>query len=123
MPLYSTPSVNDRLITLAMNYLQTLDPEYFPFAAEFDDARRNAFVRDLRIGLSDLQETGAKRGTSSTGNLASDKRLREVIRDWAEAEGGWPKGQDPENPFGVAGAAEFEDDEPKAAPAGVMESV
>lgn len=123
MPLFAVPSVNDRLLELTTNYLQTLDPEYFPFAAEFDDARRNAFVRDLRIGLSDLTETGAKRGTSSTGYLASDKRLREIIRDWAEAEGGWPKGQDPQNPFGVAGAADFDDDEPTEAPAGVMESV
>ena len=123
MPPFSVPSVNDRLITLVMDYLHTLDPEYFPFTAEFDDARRKAFVRDLRIGLSDLQETGAKRGTSSTGNLASDKRLRQVVRDWAEAEGGWPKGQDPRNPFGVAGAAEFEDDDQTSAPAAVMESV
>ena len=28
MPLNTGPSVNDRLITLAMNYLHTLDPEY-----------------------------------------------------------------------------------------------
>ncbi len=125
MPLYVEPSINDQLVTLAMNYLQTRDPKYFPFAAEFDDARREAFVRDLRIGLSDLTESGAKRGTSSTGFLTSDKRLRTIIRDWAEAEGGWPKGQDPFNPDGVGGVAWFDDDddEPADAPAGVMESV
>lgn len=121
MPLYVEPSINDRLITLAMNYLHTLDPEYFPFAAEFDDARRNAFVRDLRIGLSDLTESGAKRGTSSTGYISSDKRLQQIVRDWAEAEGGWPKGQDPRNPLGVAGVASFDDDdEPAEAPAGAV---
>lgn len=121
MPLFAEPPVNDRLITLVTNYLHTLDPQYFPFAAEFDDNRRRAFVRDLRIGLSDLQETGAKRGTSSTGYLASDKRLQAIVRDWAEAEGGWPKGQDPRNPMGVAGVASFDDDEQAAAPAGAVE--
>lgn len=122
MPLYAEPSINDRLITLVTNYLHTLDPQYFPFAAEFDDERRRAFVRDLRIGLSDLTETGSKRGTASTGYLASDKRLQQIVRDWAAAEGGWPIGQDPQNPFGVAGVADFdEDDEATAAPAGAVE--
>ena len=93
MPLFADPPINDRLITLVTNYLHTLDAQYFPFAAEFDDARRNAFVRDLRIGLSDLTESGAKRGTSSVGFITSDKRLQAIIKDWSEAEGGWPKGR------------------------------
>lgn len=121
MPLFADPPINDRLITLVTNYLHTLDPQYFPFAAEFDDDRRQAFVRDLRIGLSDLTETGSKRGTASTGYIASDKRLQEIIRDWADAEGGWPKGQNPRNPMGVAGVASFDNEGQPAAPAGAVE--
>lgn len=121
MPLFADPPINDRLITLVTNYLHTLDAQYFPFAAEFDDDRRRAFVRDLRIGLSDLTETGSKRGTASTGYIASDKRLQAIVRDWADAEGGWPKGQDPRNPLGVAGVAGFDGDEQAAAPAGAVE--
>lgn len=121
MPLFADPPINDRLITLVTNYLHTQDPEYFPFTAEFDDDRRRAFIRDLRIGLSDLTETGSKRGTSSTGYIASDKRLQMIVRDWAEAEGGWPKGQDPQNPYGVAGVAHFDDDDAELAPAGAVE--
>ena len=122
MPLFAEPPINDRLITLVTNYLHTRDPQYFPFTAEFDDERRDAFIRDLRIGLSDLTESGAKRGTSSTGFITSDKRLQTIVNDWAEAEGGWPKGQDPRNPHGVASVAPFDDaDEPGAAPAGMVE--
>lgn len=105
MPLHANPLINDRLIEHVTEYLQTIDPEYFPFAAAFDDAQQTAFVRDLRIGLSDLTESGAKRGTSSTGYITSDKRLRQVVQDWAAADGGWPMGQDPRNPLGVASVA------------------
>lgn len=123
MPLFAEAPINSRLITLAMDYLHTLDPQYFPFTAGFDEERRDAFVRDLRIGLSDLTESGAKRGTSSTGYITSDKRLQAIVRDWADAEGGWPKGQDPRNPMGVASVAPFDDDKPtEEAPASVMKT-
>lgn len=102
MPLHAEALINDRLITMVTDYLQTLDPKIFPFTANFDDARRNAFVRDLRIGLSDLTESGSKRGTASVGYITSDARLREILRDWSEADGAWAKGQDPRNPLGVA---------------------
>lgn len=102
MPLSAKPLINDRLIEHVTEYLQTLDPSYFPFAAAFDDNQRAAFVRDLRIGLSDLTESGAKRGTSSTGYITSDKRLRAVVQGWAQANGGWPVAHDPRNPLGVA---------------------
>lgn len=111
MPLFADPLIHYDLIERATAYLQTLDPAYFPFAAMFDDERQSAFVRDLRIGLSDLTESGSKRGTASTGYITSDKRLRAVIADWAHAEGGWPAGQNPKNAYGVAGAAHFNDDE------------
>ena len=111
MPLYADPLIHENLIEYVTNYLQTLDPAYFPFSANFDDEQRNAFVRDLRIGLSDLQESGSKRGTASVGYITSDKRLRAVVADWADADGGWPSGQNPRNAYGVAGAARFNDDE------------
>lgn len=101
MPLHSEPLINNRLVDHVTDYLQSLDSSYFPFTERFDDERREAFVRDLRIGLSDLTESGAKRGTSSVGYITSDKRLHAVIDDWAAAEGGWPKGHNPHNPDGV----------------------
>lgn len=111
MPLYAPPSIDENIIQHVTAYLQTLDSRYFPFAAAFDAERQKAFVRDLRIGLSDLQESGSKRGTSSVGYPTSDQRLRQIIADWTEADGGWPTGQDPKNAYGVAGAASFNDDE------------
>ncbi len=108
MPLHADLLINERLIEHVTDYLQTLDPAFFPFTAQFDDARRAAFVRDLRIGLSDLTESGSKRGTSSVGYITSDKRLRQVVDDWASADGGWPKGQNPKNPAGVASVAPFD---------------
>lgn len=108
MPLESSPLINDRLIEYVTEYLQTLDPTYFPFAAGFSDEQRAAFIRDLRIGLSDLTESGSKRGTSSTGYITSDKRLRQLVQVWAAADGGWPLEQDPRNPLGVASVAPVE---------------
>ena len=51
MPLHVAPLIDKRLIDIATDYLQTLDPAYFPFAANFDAEKQAAFVRDLRIGL------------------------------------------------------------------------
>ncbi len=108
MPLRADMLINERLMEHVTNYLQTLDPAWFPFTAKFDDARRTAFVRDLRMGLSDYTEGGSKRGTSSVGFIVSDKRLREIVDDWADAGGGWPKGQNPKNAFGVTGVVSFD---------------
>jgi hypothetical protein len=102
------PLYHHGLVERAVAYLQTRNPELFPFAARFDEAREEAFVNDLRMGLSDLVESGAKRGTSSTGFITSDRRLLEVVEDWASANGGWPVGQDPTNPDGVGGTAPFD---------------
>lgn len=102
MPLHAEPLVNDRLIEAVTDYLQTHDARIFPFTANFDDEKRAAFDRDLRIGLSDLTESGSKRGTSSVGYITSDRRLQVVVREWLDADGEWPKGQDPYNPLGVA---------------------
>jgi len=89
------PAFDQRLVDRVIAYLQTRDARLFPFAQGFDNERQRAFVRDLQVGLSDLTESGAKRGTSASGFLVSDKRLEEIVREWAEAAGGWPEGTDP----------------------------
>jgi hypothetical protein len=102
------PLYHHGIVERVIAYLQTRDPELFPFTARFDEERERAFVRDLRMGLSDLVESGAKRGTSSTGFITSDRRLVEIVEDWAAANGGWSLGQDPTNPDGAGGAAPFD---------------
>lgn len=109
MPLHAEPLLNDRLIEAVTDYLQTHDARIFPFTANFDAEKRTAFDRDLRIGLSDLTESGSKRGTSSVGYITSDRRLQAVVRDWMDADGEWPKGQDPRNPMGVASVLSTDD--------------
>ena len=107
------PLYNQRLVERVIAYLQTRDPSLFPFAARFDEERQRAFINDLRMGLSDITESGSKRGTSAAGFLTSDKRLMAIVEDWAAAAGGWPATQDPTNPYGVGGVAPF-DAEPVA---------
>ena len=88
------PAFNQTLVDRAITWLQTRDAAIFPFTASFDAERENAFVRDLRLGLSDLTESGSKRGTSSAGFLVSDKRLQAVVAEWEAAGGEWPAGHD-----------------------------
>ena len=89
------PAFDQPLVERVIAYLQTRDVQLFPFAARFDDARAKAFANDLRVGLSDLTESGAKRGTSASGFLVSDRRLHEIIAEWAAARGEWPEGSNP----------------------------
>lgn len=108
MQIDPEPLFHQGLVDRVIAYLQTRDERLFPFTARFDEERHQAFIHDLRDGLSDLTESGAKRGTSATGFLTSDKRLREVVENWAAAGGGWPETQDPTNPFGISGVAPFD---------------
>ncbi|MGH2532525.1 MAG: hypothetical protein ACRDJW_09485 [Thermomicrobiales bacterium] len=94
-----------RLAERAVVYLQTKDPALFPFTAEFDDERRRAFVRDLRVALADLQDSGSARKTAASGFIMSDRRLHEVVAEWAAADGDWPLGADPRNWNTALGAA------------------
>jgi hypothetical protein len=105
-----TPLYHHGLVERVIAYLQTKDSSLFPFTARFDAERQKAFINDLRTGLSDLTESGSKRGTSASGFLTSDKRLREIVENWAEAGGGWPETQNPTNAYGLAGAAPFDAD-------------
>ena len=113
-----SPAYDHRLAELVVAYLQTGDERLFPFAARFDDARRRAFVRDLREGLSDLTDTGSARKTSAAGFMLSDRRLHEIVREWAAANGGWPRGADPRNPDTALGAISADDEGPGLVPDG-----
>ncbi len=95
-----------RLAERVIVYLQTRDPDLFPFAVRFDAARRKAFVRDLREGLSDLQDSGSARKTSASGFIMNDRRLREVVAEWAAANGDWPQGSDLRNPVTALGSVD-----------------
>lgn len=100
------PAFDQRLVDRAIAYLQTRDSRLFPFAERFDAEQLRAFMRDLRLGLSDLTETGAKRGTSAAGFLVNDRRLHEVVQEWAQAGGRWPAGADPRDPFTALSAVD-----------------
>jgi hypothetical protein len=103
---------DDLLVDRVVEYLQTLDPRLFPFAARFDEHQRRAFVRDLREGLGEVNDSGSARKTSATGFIASDQRLREVIAEWAAAGGGWPEGSFPADPDTALGSSTRDDSPP-----------
>ena len=105
------PAYDPELVERVIAYLQTRDSRLFPFVQGFDDDQMKAFVHDLRVGLSDLTESGAKRGTSASGFIVSDRRLHEIVNEWAGAGGRWPAGSDPRDPFTALTAAEPDPDE------------
>lgn len=110
------PSYDHNLAERVVEYLQTRDARLFPFAARFDAERRRAFVRDLREGLAELTDSGSARKTSSTGFMMRDTRLHQIVREWAAAGGGWPRGADPRNPVTALGAVSAEDQGPGLVP-------
>ena len=89
------PNYDHRLAERVVAYLQTKDARLFPFTARFDAERRRAFVRDLREGLAEITDSGSARKTSATGFVMNDSRLHQIVREWAAAHGGWPRGADP----------------------------
>ena len=95
MPRVPEPLYNFRLVERVVEYLQTRDVDLFPFSVGFDAEREKAFVFDLRDGLGDLVDSGSARKTSATGFIMSDRRLAEIVNEWARAGGGWPIGADP----------------------------
>ncbi len=110
------PAYDHDLAERTIAYLQTRDPELFPFAAAFDAARQRAFIHDLREGLSDLTDSGSARKTSASGFIMRDRRLREIVAEWAAAGGGWPRGADPRNPVTSLGASSSDDEGPGLVP-------
>jgi hypothetical protein len=96
--MYPGQTYSHDLAKQAVEFLQTRDPRIFPFVARFDDERMRAFLTDLREALSDLTDSGSARKTSATGFMMRDQRLRDVVTEWAVADGDWPPGADPRNP-------------------------
>ena len=110
------PNYDHRLAERVVVYLQTRDARLFPFAARFDAERRRAFARDLREGLGEITDSGSARKTSATGFLMSDARLHDIVREWAAANGGWPRGSDPRNPVTALGSVPADDEGPTGDP-------
>jgi len=104
------PNYHHRLAERVITYLQTKDWRLFPFAQGFDDARRRAFMHDLREGLSDLTDSGSARKSSATGFPMNDRRLMETVQEWAAAKGDWPAGANPANPVTALGSVSAEDE-------------
>jgi hypothetical protein len=107
---------NDAVLDRVVAYLQTLDWRYFPFSANFDERQRSAFVRDLREGLGDVNDSGSARKTSATGFIASDRALRRVVAEWQAAGGGWPEGSYPTDPDTALASSSVDDSPPSIVP-------
>jgi hypothetical protein len=104
---------NDLLMDRVVEYLQTRDPRLFPFTAGFDDHQRAAFIRDLREGLGEINDSGSARKTSATGFIASDQNLRRIILEWEAAAGNWPEGSFPQDPNTALGSSTAVDSPPR----------
>src|SRR4051794_37886935 len=98
MQIQPGPAYDHRLAERVILYLQTKNSALFPFTSQFDEARQRAFTHDLREALADLQDSGRARKTSSSGFMMNDRRLNEVVAEWAAAGGEWPRGSDPQDP-------------------------
>jgi len=116
MQLKAEPAYDHRLAERVIVYLQTKDPALFPFTANFDEHQQKAFARDLREGLSDLQDSGSARKTSASGFIMHDRRLHEVVQEWAAAGGGWPLGSDPRVTDTAIGSVNRDDERPDLLP-------
>lgn len=112
------PSFNMLMLDRVVEYLQTGNPRFFPFTAHFNAQQRRAFKRDLREGLGDLVDSGSARKTSATGHIMNDERLRDIIDEWARANGGWPLGADPTTAVTALGSSSADDSPVGALPAG-----
>lgn len=89
------PNYDHKLSERAIEFLQTNDERLFPFSRHFDEPKRRAFRRDLREGLAEITDSGSARKTSASGFIMSNARLREIVYEWAEAAGRWPRGAEP----------------------------
>jgi len=116
MQLSPDPAYDHKLVDRIVVYLQTKDPSLFPFTAGFDEARRRAFMRDLREALTILQDSGSARKTSASGFIMSDQLLHNVVGEWRAANGDWPRGSDPRDATTSLGSINAEDARPTIVP-------
>lgn len=105
------PNYHHKLVERVVEFLQTRDARLFPFSRQFDDARSRAFRRDLREGLAEITDSGSARKTSAAGFIMSDARLRDIVYEWAEAGGSWPRGAEPTTRATALGALGPDDPE------------
>lgn len=103
---------NDQVMDRVVRFLQTHDPQLFPFTAGFDEHQLAAFVRDLREGLSMISDSGSARKSAATGFTTSDQSLRRVVDEWSAAGGGWPEGSFPQDPVTSLGSSAPQDTPP-----------
>ena len=96
---YPGQAYDHDLVRRTIDFLQTRDADLFPFTARFDEDRAKAFVRDLQDALADLTDSGSARKTSAAGFMMRDRRLHEVVSEWAVADGDWPRGSNPQNAY------------------------
>lgn len=116
MQLKPGPAYDHRLAERVVVFLQTKDADLFPFTRAFDAAQMKAFTRDLREALSDLQDSGSARKTSASGFIMRDRRLHEVVEEWAAAGGDWPLGADPRVGDSALGSIGRNEDRPNLLP-------
>ena len=102
------PAYDQALSDRVVVFLQTRDSNLFPFTGRFTTAQLRAFTHDLREGLSDLVDSGSARKTSASGFIMHDRRLHEIVNEWAAANGGWPMGSDPRDPVTSLGTPDPE---------------
>jgi hypothetical protein len=103
---------HDWLMDRVVRFLQTRDRRIFPFTANFDEYQLAAFVRDLREGLSEVNDGGSARKTSATGFITSDQILRRIIDEWGAANGDWPEGSFPQDSITALGSSSPGDSPP-----------
>lgn len=102
------PAYDHALADRVVVYLQTNDAQLFPFTERFTAAQLRAFRHDLREGLGDLVDSGSARKTSAAGFIMHDRRLHDIVNEWAAANGAWPAGTDARDPVTSLGSPDPE---------------
>lgn len=82
--LYARPDYDHEMVERVIRYLETKDSSLFPFTADFTWEERMAFMRELRIALASLTDSGSARKTAASGFIMSDDEIEEVIEAWRD---------------------------------------
>ena len=82
--LYSPPDYNHALVERVVRFLETKETALFPFTATLTWDERMAFMKELRMALGSLTDSGSARKTSAIGFIMSDDELEEVIARWQQ---------------------------------------
>ena len=82
--LYSPPDYNHALVERVVRFLETKETALFPFTATLTWDERMAFMKELRMALGSLTDSGSARKTSAIGFIMSDDELEDVIVRWQQ---------------------------------------